>query len=64
MFTRKSLFLSFLQLYGEEVKAKNEKQRTRALRVRVGAEVRGRCTFEKGFPVVEDSLQVSDESYS
>ena len=36
MFTRKSLFLSFLQLYGEEVKAKNEKQRTRALRVRVG----------------------------
>ena len=35
-FTRKSLFLSFLQSYGEEVKAKNEKQRTRALRVRVG----------------------------
>ena len=36
MFTRKSLFPSFLQSYGEEVKAKNEKQRTRALRVRVG----------------------------
>ena len=35
-FTRKSLFPSFLQSYGEEVKAKNEKQRTRALRVRVG----------------------------
>ena len=35
-FTRKSLFSSFLQSYGEEVKAKNEKQRTRALRVRVG----------------------------
>ena len=34
-FTRKSLFPSFLQSYGEEVKAKNEKQRTRALRVRV-----------------------------
>ena len=64
MFTRKSLFPSLLQSYGEEVKAKNEKQRTRALRVRVGAEVGGRCTFEKGFPVVEDSLQVSDESYS
>ena len=36
-FTRKSLFHSFLQSYGEEVKAKNEKQRTRALRVRVGS---------------------------
>ena len=35
-FTRKSLFPSLLQSYGEEVKAKNEKQRTRALRVRVG----------------------------
>ena len=35
-FTRKSLFSSFLQSYGEEVKAKNEKQRTRALRVRDG----------------------------
>jgi len=35
-FTRKSLFPSFLQSCGEEVKAKNEKQRTRALRVRVG----------------------------
>ena len=35
-FTRKSLFHRFLQSYGEEVKAKNEKQRTRALRVRVG----------------------------
>ena len=35
-FTRKSLYPSSLQLYGEEVKAKNEKQRTRALRVRVG----------------------------
>ena len=36
IFTRKSLFPSYLQSYGEEVKAKNEKQRTRALRVRVG----------------------------
>ena len=35
-FTRKSLFPSFLQSCGEEVKAKNEKQRTRALRVRDG----------------------------
>ena len=35
-FTRKSLFSNFLPSYGEEVKAKNEKQRTRALRVRVG----------------------------
>ena len=35
-FTRKSLFHRFLPSYGEEVKAKNEKQRTRALRVRVG----------------------------
>ena len=35
-FTRKSLFPRCLQSYGEEVKAKNEKQRTRALRVRVG----------------------------
>ena len=35
MFTRKSLFHSFLQSYGEEVKAKNEKQRTtRATRAR------------------------------
>ncbi len=30
MFTHKSLFLSFLQSCGEEVKAKNEKRRTRA----------------------------------
>ena len=29
-FTRKSLFQSFLQSYSEEVKAKNEKQQTRA----------------------------------
>ena len=36
IFTRKSLFPRCLQSYGEEVKAKNEKQRTRALRVRVG----------------------------
>ena len=36
MFTRKPLFPSTLQSYGEEVKAKIEKQRTRALRVRVG----------------------------
>ena len=35
-FTHKSLFHSFLPSYGEEVKAKNEKQRTRALRVHVG----------------------------
>ena len=52
-FTHKSLFPSRLQSYGEEVKTKNEKQRTRALRVRVRAEVGGQCTFEKGFPVVE-----------
>ena len=40
------------------MKAKNEKQRTRALRVRVGgAEVGGRSTFEKGFPVVGGALQ-------
>ena len=60
-FTHKSLFPSCLQSYGEEVKAKNEKQRTRALRVRVGAEVGSWCTVEKGFPVVETSLQMSDE---
>ena len=60
-FTRKSLFYSFLHSYGEAVKAKNEKQRTRALRVRVGAEVRGRCTFGKGHPVVGRALQVWDE---
>lgn len=36
MFTRKSLIPSFLQSYGDEVKEKNEKQRSRALRVRVG----------------------------
>ena len=35
-FTRKSLFHSFLHSYGEEVKAKNEKQRTRATRARWG----------------------------
>ena len=62
-FTRKSLFPRCLQSYGEEVKAKNKKQRTRALRVRVGAKVGGRCTFEKGFPVVEISLQMSDELF-
>ena len=61
-FTRKSLFHSFLPSYGEEVKAKNEKQRARALRVRVGAEVGGRCTFEKGLLIVDTSLQMSDES--
>ena len=48
---------------GEEVKAKNEKQRTRALRVRCGAEVGDRCTFEKGVPAVEASLQMSDEPF-
>jgi len=32
----KSLFPCFLPSYGEAVKAKNEKQRMRALRVRVG----------------------------
>ena len=37
-FTRKSLMPSFLRTYGEEVKAKNEKRRTRALGVEVGAE--------------------------
>ena len=36
-FTLNGLFVSFLPLSGEEVKAKNEKRRTRALRVRVGA---------------------------
>ena len=36
MFTRKSLSHKILPSHGEEVKAKNEKQRTRALRVRVG----------------------------
>ena len=40
-FTRKSLMHSFLRPYGEEVKAKNEKRRTRALGVEVGAEVGG-----------------------
>ena len=59
-FTRKSLFLSLLHPYGEEVKAKNEKQRTRA---RWGSEVGGWCTFEKGFPVVDASHQMSDEPY-
>ena len=59
-FTRKSLFPSLLPSYGEEVKAKNEKQRTRA---RWRAEVGGRRTFEKGFPVVDTSHQMSDEPY-
>ena len=36
-FTLNGLCISFLPLSGEEVKAKNEKRRTRALRVRVGA---------------------------
>ena len=45
---------SFLLPCGEEVKANNEKRRTRALPVRVeGMEVGGRCTFEKGLPVVD-----------
>ena len=35
-FTHKSLFHRSLPSYGEEVKAKNEKRRTRALRVHVG----------------------------
>ena len=54
-FTRKSLFPSFLQSCGEEVKAKNEKQRTRALRVCVGVWLRpvDRCTFKKGLLVVD-----------
>ena len=60
-FTRKSLFHSFLQTYGEEVKAKNEKQRTRTRSARVGAEVGGRCTFEKGLLIVDASLKMSDE---
>ncbi len=63
MFTRKSLFHSFLQSFGEEVKAKNEKQRTRATRARWRSEVGSRCTFEKGFPVVDASHQMSDEPY-
>ena len=42
------------------MKAKNGKQRTRALRVRVGGEVGGWYTFEKGLPVV-DHHSMSDE---
>ena len=57
-FTRIILSLNNLGAKGEAVKAKIEKRRTRALRVRVGAEVGGRCTFEKGFPVVSRVLQV------
>ena len=40
-FTLNPLFHSFLSPKGEEVKAKSRKQRTRALRVRVGASLRG-----------------------
>ena len=45
------------------MKAKNEKQRTRALRVRVGVWLRpvDRCTFEKGHLLVDTSLQMSDD---
>ena len=58
MFTRKSLFPSCLQSHGEEVKAKNEKQRTRALRVRVGGmKWEAGALSRKGFPVVDASLQ-------
>ena len=49
MFTRKSLFSSFLLSYGEEVKAKNKKQRTHALRVRVGGKSGGGTLSRKGF---------------
>ena len=59
-FTRKSLFHRFLQSYGEEVKAKNEKQRTRALRVRVGAEAGDRCTFKKVLLVVVGHCRLDD----
>ena len=45
-FTRKSLFPSCLQLYGEEVKAKNEKQRTRA---RWGLKWEAGALLRKGF---------------
>ena len=61
MFTRKSLFPSFLQSYGEEVKAKNEKQRTRALRGRVGDRSGKPVHF---CPVFDASLQMSNEPYS
>ena len=57
-FTRIILSLNKLGVKGEVVKEKIEKRRTRALRVRVGAEVGGRCTFENGFPVVSQVLQV------
>ena len=60
-FTRKSLFPSRLQSYGEEVKAKNEKQRTRALRVRVGGWGGRQEHFRKGLLVVGGALQVEDE---
>ena len=59
-FTCKSLFPSFLQSYSEEVKAKKTKNSGRA---RVGAEVGGRCTFEKSLLVVGGALQGSDEPY-
>ena len=57
-FTRIILSLNKLGAKGEAVKEKIEKRRTRALRVRVGAEVGGRFTFEKEFPVVSRVLQV------
>jgi len=63
MFTRKSLFPSRLQSYGEEVKKTKNGGRARYA-CALGAEVGGRCTFEKGFPVLEASLQISDEPSS
>lgn len=56
-FTHKSLFPSFLQSYGEEVKEKTKNSG----RVRVGAEMGGRCTFEKVLLVVGGALQVLDK---
>jgi len=46
IFTRKSLFPSALQSYGEEVKAKNEKRRTRA---RWGVKWEAGALLRKGF---------------
>ena len=49
MFTRKSLFHRFSQSHGEEVKAKNEKQRTRATRARWGPKWEAGALLRKGF---------------
>ena len=49
VFTHKSLFPSFLQSYGEEVKVKKRKTADARYACALGAEVGGRCTFEKYF---------------